>query len=212
MYKKLFALAFISLFSANIFLGQNKTEVDTRFGYGLYPLTYDLFGDSFFGDDWDCWEPSVSRQYLNALEFAGNRYSSGCFSFSRHYKVRRWLELGASLSYAGTYQNIYNTVDMSIARRDDYHSLFFTPSVRFAWLNREWVRMYSSVGFGLGVMINSDDPDKNEVGPSIQLTGFGISVGKRFFGFSEIQSIGTLGFVTFGFGYRFTTNKPCKKQ
>ena len=62
------------------------------------------------------------------------------------------------------------------------------------------------------MMFSSDDPDKNEAGPSIQLTGFGISVGKRLYGFSEVQSVGTLGLITFGFGYRFNVATFSKKR
>jgi hypothetical protein len=46
-----------------------------------------------------------------------------------------------------------------------------------------------------------------EWGPSVQLTGFGISVGKRFFWFSEVQTIGTLGLFTMGFGFRVVPDK-----
>jgi hypothetical protein len=87
--------------------------------------------------------------------------------------------------------------------------------MRFAWFNREWVRMYSSIGLGVGMMI-SHPYDTNggeaaepyiEWGPSIQLTGFGISVGKRLFWFSEVQTIGTLGVFTMGIGFRVVPDK-----
>ncbi|MDD3034302.1 MAG: hypothetical protein PHT25_06865 [Bacteroidales bacterium] len=208
----LFILAVNLLCVSSLFGQSGKREVDTRFGYGIYPLTFDLFDDNFWGCAWHGGYLSVKDDYHNALEFAGDRVSSGSFNFGRYYKVLRWMDLGASVSYAGTYQTIYNSVNPRLTRRDDYHSLFLTPTIRFAWFNREYVRMYSSVGFGLGMMFSSDDSEKNEVGPSIQLTGLGISVGKRLYGFSEVQSVGTLGFITFGVGYRFNVSTYSKKQ
>jgi hypothetical protein len=59
-------------------------------------------------------------------------------------------------------------------------------------------------------MMLSSNGDDVRVGPSIQLTGFGISVGKKWFGYTEVQSVGTLGLMTFGVGYRFPTNKSVK--
>ena len=88
------AANFLCVFS--LFGQSGKREVDTRFGYGIYPLTYDLFDGHFLGCDWDVCYPSVKDDYHNALEFAGDRVSSGCFSFGRYYKVLRWMDLGAS--------------------------------------------------------------------------------------------------------------------
>lgn len=194
-----------------------SAEADIRVSHGLLPLTYDIFQNMGY----DCWVmPSLSENYRNAQSYTGNKYSTGALNISQSVKVAKWLELGAVLTYAGTFQNIYSTFDNSVVDREMSNSFFFTPTVRFAWFNREWVRMYSSVGLGIGVMIENLAGDHRatgvneaniQVGPSIQLTGFGISVGRKFFWFAELQSVGTLGLVTMGAGYRFTPNKKWRR-
>ena len=165
----------------------------------------------------DCFAPpSVTDQYYGMQSYRGNRYNTGSLNIGHSVKVAKWLELGATFSYVGSYQNIYSSLDNRVIDRETTSSLFFTPTVRFAWFNREWVRMYSSVGLGVGVMVqhpysNSQSATAAEPyiewGPSIQLTGFGISVGKRLFWFTEVQTVGTLGVFIMGAGFRITPDK-----
>lgn len=194
-----------------------NVEADVRVSQGLLPLTYDFFDN--LGCDCVVMQ-SLPESYRNAQSYTGNKYSTGAINISQSVKVAKWLELGAVLTYAGTFQNIYNTIDNSVVDREMANSFFFTPTMRFAWFNREWIRMYSSVGLGFGVMFQNFAEGRHatganetniEWGPSIQLTGFGISLGRKFFWFAEVQSIGTLGLVTMGAGYRFTPKKDWRR-
>lgn len=195
--------------------GSFPAEAEIRFSHGLLPLTYDFDLDLFSWDD--CFAPpSVTDQYYGMQSYRGNRYNTGSLNIGHSVKVAKWLELGATFSYVGSYQNIYSSLDNRVIDRETTSSLFFTPTVRFAWFNREWVRMYSSVGLGVGVMVqhpysNSQSATAAEPyiewGPSIQLTGFGISVGKRLFWFTEVQTVGTLGVFIMGAGFRITPDK-----
>jgi len=207
MNKRILAFIFLSVFFVTFSYGQRHLEGDIRFGYGIMPLTYDVFDDIGCGDWW--YSGGLGDRYYDVQKYKGNRYSTGSFNISHHVRVLRWMELGAVISYAGTYQNIYSAIDHQTIESDNHHSMFITPTIRFTWLNRGWVRLYSSAGFGLGMMLSSNGDDVR-VGPSIQLTGFGISVGKKWFGYTEVQSVGTLGLMTFGVGYRFPTNKSVK--
>ena len=226
MFKKLMVITAVVLASFTMALGQHRThysqrdnkfsvEADFRVSQGLLPLTYD------FLDNFGCHDirmPSLSESYRNAQNYTGNKYSTGAINISHSVKVAKWLELGAVFTYSGTFQNIYNTINNSLVDREMANSFFFTPTVRFAWFNREWIRMYSSVGLGVGVMFeNLSDHHRatgaNETriqwGPSIQLTGFGISLGRKFFWFAEAQAVGTLGLFTMGGG--FTPKKAWRR-
>ncbi len=199
---------------------QKKTfpyEVDFRFGHGAFPITYDFspFGECF--DDIDDYGYSLPGKYFGSQIYAGDQYVTGALSLSHSVRLKRWLELGVVATYYGDFRNIYSSLDNKVVEREYHHSFFFTPTIRFSWFRRECVRMYSSVGLGVGAMISKEAGYMRtivhkrdvEFGPSIQLTGFGISVGKTFFGFAEAGAVGTLGLFTAGFGYRI---KPKEKS
>lgn len=228
MFKKLMVITVIVVTSITVTFGQHNfrfaqksnkfnVEADFRISQGLLPLTYDFFDN--LGHDCMVIQ-SLPESYRNAQSYTGNKYSTGAINISQSVKVAKWLELGAVLTYAGTFQNIYNTIDNSVVDREMANSFFFTPTMRFAWFNREWIRMYSSVGLGFGVMFQNFAEGRHatganetniEWGPSIQLTGFGISLGRKFFWFAEVQSVGTLGLFTMGAGYRFTPKKDWRR-
>jgi len=229
MKKITFLIMTAAIFFVNIAAGQGhyrysansrkafSPEADIRFSVGAMPIGYDfdfpLFGTTYYDVMEDLRMQTLGERYYDIQTYRGNKFMTGSLNINPSIKVLRWMELGVVFSYSGEYRNIYNTLDNSIFDRDYNHSFFFTPTIRFAWFNREKVRMYSSVGFGLGVMITQDALNKDfsifgngvEWGPSIQLTGFGIAVGKTLFGFAEAGSIGTLGIFTAGIGYRFKT-------
>lgn len=84
-----------------------------------------------------------------------------------------------------------------------------TPAVQYEWFNRGLVTMYSDIGLTVeftakeyktdGVI--TDDGRYTYVRPNV--TPFGITVGKKLFGFAELFSFGPRGFFNMGVGYRF---------
>ena len=90
--------------------------------------------------------------------------------------------------------------------RVDY--IGFMPTVRFAWVRRGIVQVYSSVSLGAGLEIRDNIYDKNiyEAFCAFDIKPLGLSVGRRFFGFIE-AGYGTRGIINAGFGYRFNTKQ-----
>ena len=83
------------------------------------------------------------------------------------------------------------------------------PTVRFTYLNRPIVRLYSSIGVGVGFCRERTrnvegyiENNQHETFCPAQITLLGVSVGRRLFGFAEL-STGSLGVCTAGIGYRF---------
>ena len=112
---------------------------------------------------------------------------------------------------AGVYYGYYQTpVSIpqdgadGLLRTEHSHYMQVMARVRFNWLNREYFRMYSAVGLGFGLHHSNDCGYVNrEMFPLLQLTYFGISVGKKVYGFAEcgvgMQYTGIMA----GLGYRF---------
>ena len=72
--------------------------------------------------------------------------------------------------------------------------------MRFTYLNREKVQLYSAVSLG----VTSDF--RYEVLPCYDFTLFGCAFGKTLFGFAEIGN-GFGGWGRVGIGYRFGSTK-----
>ena len=158
-------------------------------GEGCYDASYFNFPGSF---------PGERRYYSSPLR------SSGAWGIVYGYRVRRWLETGVSLSYAGFYQNLLRASDGKIAWRLREHYVTVMPFARFSWLNRRYVRLYSSLHLGYQWSYQQyywmDYYNQSYL--AAHFTPLGISVGRRLFGYAEF-GFGTRGVFVGGIGYRF---------
>jgi hypothetical protein len=96
-------------------------------------------------------------------------------------KKKRWV---FSLAFAanGIWKNRYDNLTEQKTGRVSGFSATVMPQVRFNWINRDILKLYSSLG--LGLTIGSFD-DRSESWGSFQLGLLGIQVGRRFFVFGE---------------------------
>ena len=124
------------------------------------------------------------------------------------YNILSWLNLGGGVNYSyGRWPMVYG--DDSYAWDTGAHFANITFNVKFYWLNRKWVRMYSGVGLGIGFLNNnlgaSDASEaaaySTDVIPAIDIRLIGLTVGQKLYGRFEVGT--TYGIVTAGIGYRF---------
>jgi len=124
------------------------------------------------------------------------------------YWFRKWLYVGGVASWTGGISRISSVVDHSRVDAYNYNALTIMPIVRFAWLNRGIVQLYSGVGIGGSVAIY-EPTLKGALATrwkmNFDVTFIGITVGKRWFGYFDIGA-GGRGTISAGAGYRFTTN------
>jgi hypothetical protein len=149
-------------------------------------------------------------------------------SLDYHYRAAKWFWLGLSTSYSFMKEKLYvgNVVSPDAFHWDcKEHHFLIMPSLRFSYLNRPHVTLYS--GVAVGVLINRGNryygdlstlpefvpaawgflpaelPDHTSAGSAFQLTAFGVKAGaKHWFGSFE-AGVGIKGFVNFGVGYEF---------
>lgn len=114
-------------------------------------------------------------------------------------KKRRWV---FSLAFAanGIWKNTYDNLTEQKTGRVSGFSATVMPQVRFNWINRDILKLYSSLG--LGLTIGSFD-DRSESWGSFQLGLLGIQVGRRFFVFGEAGCGMLYMGGKAGIGYRF---------
>lgn len=169
---------------------------DIRIGVGTMSLV-----TSFALDEVGCVEPipnfrhdiAVGDSYLTPRMFIGN------YTLSYTYQDRRWLQYGGKAVFGASTRWRKDAYTGEKIENQSYYCLSIMPSVRFNWFYREKVQLYSTVSIGVVT-------DFEEAYPWGDLTLFGCSFGRKFFGFAEI-GLGTAGWLRGGIGYRFNAVK-----
>lgn len=162
----------------------------------------------------DDYEPAINSRYPNMiypddLYYRGPLKTSGGYSLSYMYSPLRWLSVGLYAGYVSQWQNNLLRASRSVVSTTTERHLMLVPTVRFTYLNRPIVRLYSSIGIGVGfcrertrnVDGHLEFSENSRFCPT-EVTLFGVSVGRRLFGFAEL-SVGSLGVCSAGIGYRF---------
>ena len=118
--------------------------------------------------------------------------------------LKRWLYIGADVTWTTGYQRITSNVDRSHVDAFNYNNFTLMPIVRFAWVNRSIVQLYSGFGIGAtyGFYDNTLTSVKHKVGIAWDVTFIGITVGRKWFGYLDIGA-GNRGTISAGVGYRF---------
>lgn len=154
------------------------------------------------------WTTCVDEYFVPGQPRRGSVYTSGAWSLAYDYRFARWFDLGLALSYYGEYNRLYGSFGWTPIGHDRTHCVSVMPVVRLTWLDRKWVRMYSSAG--MGVLVERETYGSGgsyrDVLVAFQFTPIGISVGRALFGFAEI-GFGAQGTAMIGVGYKFGTRK-----
>ena len=122
----------------------------------------------------------------------------GSYSLSYHYRIKNWLWCGAYVNAFPTAgYGYYGSSTRSYALST---KISVAPSIRFSYFNKPLVNLYSAASVGWGMSIN--EKDKQNLNLFFQVTFFGVSIGKKFFGGAEV-GIGYKGLFCANLGYRF---------
>ncbi|MBO7646932.1 MAG: hypothetical protein J6S56_02390 [Bacteroidales bacterium] len=148
-------------------------------------------------------------------DYAITRYVP-VFSFNYHYRVAKWFWVGGLTTFTGIHNTWRDRLTDKITGHGSEFYFSIMPDIRFSYLNRKHVTLYSGLGFGMEIEHIKDpqvsrfftDRSNQEYNVtsifySYQLTAFGIKAGgNHWFGNMEL-GIGSKGFVSAGFGYDF---------
>ena len=117
-----------------------------------------------------------------------------------HHNVKRWLGLGVKGVVGFETMTERHVGTNKIFRRNSRVVTTALFDMRFSWLHRNYVSMYSSLG--LGFSYQRETTGYSETIPMIDVTWVGLHVGQRVYGFVELGGfIG--GVVRGGIGVRF---------
>jgi hypothetical protein len=175
------------------------------------PDTQELrYGIAWGGTDW--WgEPAFTweRGGFNTQE---NGYMSPTVwlthTFDYGYWINEWCSVGGTVTWTMGRRSMYRYTNHTKIDTDRVDYIGFMPTVRFAWVRRGIVQVYSSVSLGAGLEIRDNIYDKNiyEAFCAFDFKPLGLSVGRNLIGFIEV-GYGTRGIINAGIGYRFNTKQ-----
>lgn len=169
------------------------------FGWGGYPLLEALS----YSRDFVKVDP-VMMNPLNShyRDYAGPMWSTGTLSGEFAINFRKWFSLAFDVAANATWRNYWNPVTDLKSKTISGFYIHVVPQARFYWLNRDNVRMYSSIGLGF-MAGDALDWDEFLIYPSAQINPLGIEVGRKVFGFCEIGAGTMFTGGMAGIGYRF---------
>lgn len=219
MKRTLFAIALIVLIQMPGF-SQNKRSPylhEFGIGIGIEPLSQsivlDRISNDYYGSDKNWFrrpngsyiistDYSITESYNRSHTYTGNWSQTESLQLHYSYCFSRWFELSGTLAYCGATQNRFSKATGEILSKNKLHLTSLIPSMRFVWLNTSMVKLYASLGLGLVFEdITKNEISEKEIYPAINFNYFGVSVGKKIYGFTEL-SLGNLGLVTFGVGIK----------
>lgn len=136
-------------------------------------------------------------------------------SASYHYRVTPWFWIGISTNYSYYSKDIYvsnGIFDLRLEGNKTYHLLGIMPEIRFSYLNRPHVTLYSALSAGVDLHIpgkHEGDETYKDYYPdplfysAFQATLFGVKAGgSHWFGSFELGA-GYKGIASLGVGYEF---------
>lgn len=121
------------------------------------------------------------------------------WTFSYTYNFTKILAVSASMSYEGGWYREFSREDRSRIFSVSNHYISPLVGFRASWLNRSFVRMYSSLALGVSLKL-ADDASVIFAG---QFTPLGISFGRKLYGFVEMGYGSVYAGGCAGIGYRF---------
>lgn len=154
-------------------------------------------GSSYWGC---CPDPSLDLDNMYGRR-VGDTRTAGAAALCVDIPVKRWLSVPFTFTTSLNFTPVEDPFDGTSHTFCDA-AINILAGVRFKYMNREHVNLYSAIHAGLG-MCNVGEFCDAEFFPAIQLVPIGVRAGGRVYGFAEIGA-GTLYFGgQIGVGYKF---------
>ena len=178
-----------------------RWEHDITLWYGAPGVVSELLLDNVVFGYADIGPRPFPYELQELRTYTGPMYQLSTLGLSYSKQVKPWLALGAKATFAATWQKEYDTYTRLPLYNYDMYNIAALFDVRFSWLRREKVEMYSSVGIGLMAHI---ERASGGLAPMADVAFVGLKIGRGFYGFVEIGA-GVGGSARGGFGIRFNS-------
>ena len=170
-------------------------KYEARLGWSGYPTGDELNFASGHN-------PFYSSHPIKDLfaDYDGPTYMTGNIMAEMDFHFRKWFTLAIGVAANGIWMDKHDAMTDELKGRESGFTLTVLPQARFTWMNKDFIRLYSSVGAGI---TGGSFDGRSEAVIAAQAVPIGISIGGKLFGFAEV-GIGTVYIGgMFGIGYRF---------
>lgn len=107
-----------------------------------------------YGGEGPTYDVSLSERYG---KYHGPVYGIPPLSFDAGYRLFKFLDLTAGISWIPMWGKVYDTFDAPEGNTVFANSFILIPSIKLNYYNTNRGTIYSSVGFGLGIHFNRSD-------------------------------------------------------
>ena len=132
--------------------------------------------------------------------YDGDTYMTGNIMAAMDIRLKKWFTFSIGVAANGVWKDVHDVVSGNKSGRVNGCIFTVLPQAKFTWVNREMVRLYSSLGLGVTAGEFDGVSDCYLAGQAVLL---GISVGRRLVGFAELGSGSMYMGGMIGVGYRF---------
>lgn len=160
------------------------------------------FLDSDFGDidvDGIYARPTASDKLAQYRYYTTPTYMVPPISFEYNHYVNKWFTVGGKAIFSALYREVRHIQTDEKLYSDGSYSVGLILNLRFEYMRREYVQLYSAFGAGFAARF---EYDRGILIPMYDATYFGIVVGKNLYGFAEVGA-GLSGSIRAGLGFRF---------
>lgn len=200
--KKQFVLILVVVllipFTAN---AQNKSEFnELSVSYGIIPASQLL----------DNFTITATDLYTGGHYQSNNSKCWGALSIGYSYKLAKNIRLGLTYSFSQINEDIVLGSSSALGAKNDTYNVLM-PSVKFYWLKKNIITLYSRVGAGVVFAKSEQEFDNNQQANKTenktifawQASPLGIEIGRsKIVAFAE-AGIGYMGSVQIGALFRF---------
>lgn len=154
--------------------------------------------------------------FENVVDAAfGETYEDNLFfgpvNLEYFYHFEPWFGVGAMAAYGQLSQDIIKNSSKENIGTLDNRYITFMPAVKFDWLRRDIVGLYSKLGAGVTWRsekrnytngTTADATDKSDLHVNWHVSVIGVEIGKQLRGYAE-YGLGEQGMLQMGIRYRF---------
>ncbi len=171
-------------------------KYEFRLGWCGYP-TMDYENFVMYGRDYAYAYTPIKDMFS---DYGGSTYMTGNIMAAMDIRLKKWFTFSIGVAANGVWKDVHDVVSGDKVGQVSGCILTVLPQAKFTWLNREMVRLYSSLGIGVTGGEFDGNSDCYVAGQAVL---FGISVGRRFVGFAELGAGSMYMGGMIGVGYRF---------
>lgn len=180
---------------------------DIRIGIGWKPFEAAVALENIRNWNYSDWDGVLIDFELKDY-YKGARYTTNAIFAEYISQKDKTFGFGATIVYFSYFNKYFDQkTDLQIGNNIASHFSIF-PTMRFSWLNNPKFSIYTAFGLGPRIVFQTDilrDIRYDTIRYNIagQFTLLGLTFGEKIYCFTDLSTLGSQGFMTFGIGYRF---------